>query len=177
LSRAGLPASSIKVKMPRRKCASLLAMGLLWLAIGQAALAKDHAPEFVLPTNSGKIDLAEFKGKVVYLDFWASWCPPCRKSFPWLNEMQQRYGRQGFAVVAINLDKTRDLAGRFLQKIPANFTVAYDPLGKVADSYQVRGMPSSFIIDRNGQIRETHIGFREKDALHLEETLQALLVH
>ena len=163
--------------MTQRNYMSLLSAALLCLTLSQTALAADKAPGFVLPTDAGKIDLTDLKGKVVYLDFWASWCPPCRKSFPWLNEMQQRYGRQGFAVVAVNVDKSRNLAAEFLQEVPANFTVAYDPQGEVADSYQVQGMPSSFIIDRSGQIRETHIGFRQEDASQLEESLQMLLVH
>ena len=162
--------------MTLKTCKSLLLATLLGSALSQTALAGDKAPGFVLPTNSGNITLSEFKGKVIYLDFWASWCPPCRKSFPWLNEIQERYGRKGLAVVAINMDKNRDLAGTFLHRVPANFTVAYDPEGRVADSYQIQGMPSSYLIDRKGHIRATYIGFREKDASQLEKDLQTLLV-
>jgi len=153
--------------------ASLWCLGVL----GAPAHSAEQAPYFALPTATGKIDLNTLKGKVIYVDFWASWCPPCRKSFPWLNTMQQRYGRQGLAVVAINVDKSRDLANQFLKAIPAHFTIAYDPKGEVADSYQVQGMPSSFIIDRHGQIRSVHIGFRDQDASELEQTLQTVLVN
>lgn len=153
-----------------------LCVVLLGLLLSPAAPAEDTAPGFVLPTGSGTVNLADFKGKVVYLDFWASWCPPCRKSFPWMNEMAQRYGRQGLTVVAVNVDKTRDLAKKFLSDVPANFTVAYDADGKVADTYKVMGMPSSYLIDRTGRIQSVHIGFRDGDAEQLEAALQTLLL-
>jgi thiol-disulfide isomerase/thioredoxin len=146
-------------------------------SLGQAALAAETAPNFELPTNNGTLTLADLKGKVVYLDFWASWCPPCRQSFPWMDEMERRYGRQGLTVVAVNLDKDRDLAAKFLNEVPAHFTVAYDQRGAVAESYHVPGMPSSFIIDRNGKIQEVHIGFREDDSSELEESLRTALRH
>ena len=162
--------------MTLRNCLRLALSAALCLAFNQTALAVSKARDFTLPTDSGKVELSQFKGKVVYLDFWASWCPPRRKSFPWLNEMQKRYGEQGFAVIAVNLDKTHDLADRFLSKYPAEFTVAYDPDGRVAEQYHVQGMPSSFFIDRKGRIREIHMGFRTEDTSQLEDTLQSLLV-
>jgi cytochrome c biogenesis protein CcmG/thiol:disulfide interchange protein DsbE len=163
--------------MISRTIARLLSITTMAWALSNTAMAGETAPSFALPTDAGIVKLADLKGKVVYLDFWASWCPPCRKSFPWMNEMQQRYGRQGFAVVAVDVDKTRDLASKFLHEVPADFIVAYDPEGGVADSYQVQGMPSSFIIDRNGQIREVHVGFRDGDTDDIESTLQAVLAH
>lgn len=157
----------------------ILALRILLLAwtFNQAAIAADTAPNFVLPTGSGTVSLAALKGKVVYLDFWASWCPPCRKSFPWMSDLQQRYGKLGLAVVAVNVDKTRDLAAKFLSEVPAAFTVAYDPDGKAADSYHVPGMPSSFIIDRTGKIQAIHIGFRNEDIPGIEESLRTALGH
>ena len=145
--------------------------------LSQSAIAAETAPDFALPTNAGTLTLAELKGKVVYLDFWASWCPPCRNSFPWMNEMTHRYNRQGLAVVAVNLDKDRELAARFLNEVPANFIVAYDQKGSVADDYHVPGMPSSFIIGRNGNIQSTHIGFRNEDTPELEASLRTALSH
>ena len=149
---------------------------MLVFTVGQTAAA-ETAPDFALPTNSGTLTLADLKGKVVYLDFWASWCPPCRQSFPWMNEMEHRYSRKGLAVVAVNLDKNRELATKFLNEMPADFTVVYDREGTVADSYHVPGMPSSFIIDRNGKIRAIHIGFRQEDTAALEEALRRALGH
>ena len=149
---------------------------LSWI-IGRPATATEAAPNFDLPTDAGTLTLAELKGKVVYLDFWASWCPPCRKSFPWMNEMERRYGRQGLAVVAVNLDKDHELATKFLEEVPAKFTVAFDEQGTVADSYHVPGMPSSFIIDRSGKIQAIHIGFRDEDIPELEASLRSVLSH
>jgi len=155
---------------------ALLLIVLMCLTLSHGALAADTvAPSFSLSTETGTVKLADLKGKVVYLDFWASWCPPCRKSFPWMNEMAQRYGQQDLVIVAVNVDKTRELAAKFLHEVPADFTVAYDPEGKVADSYQVQGMPSSFIIDRSGHIQASHIGFREEDTAALEGALQRAL--
>jgi peroxiredoxin len=92
-----------------------------------------------------------------------------------MNTMQQRYGPQGLSIVAINLDQKPEMAQRFLQEMPAKFTVAYDPEGKTAEQYNVQGMPSSYLIDRNGHIRQTHIGFRQKDKASLEQVIREVL--
>ena len=136
----------------------------------------EKAADFTLRTNTGTLQLKDLRGKVVYLDFWASWCGPCRKSFPWMNAMQARYGSQDFVVVAVNVDKDSALAQRFLAEYPAKFTVAYDPDGSIASHYQVKGMPSSYLIDREGKLRASHIGFREKDKPALESTIESLVV-
>ena len=79
--------------------------------------------------------LLEHQGKVVYIDFWASWCVPCRKSFPWMNAIQEKYKQQGFTVVSINLDANKALAEKFLLEMPASFPVIYDPKGKIAKHF------------------------------------------
>jgi len=134
-----------------------------------------QAPDLKLPTANGSVQLSELKGKVVYLDFWASWCVPCKKSFPWMNAMQKRYAGQGFAIVAVNLDKERALADEFLQEMAANFIVAFDASGKSAEKYKLRGMPSSYLIGRDGKVLASHIGFREKDKDKLEQVIKNLL--
>lgn len=115
------------------------------------------------------------EGKVVYIDFWASWCVPCRKSFPWLNQMQATYGKDGFAVIAVNLDESPELANAFLDKWPANFAVTYDPTGMTAEHYQLKGMPSSFILDRSGEVATTHIGFSTSKIGEYEQHIKSLL--
>jgi thiol-disulfide isomerase/thioredoxin len=134
-----------------------------------------QAPDFTLQGETVDITLNAFKGKVVLLDFWASWCAPCRASFPWMNEMQNRYRSQGLVVIAINLDKDRALADHFLSKTPAEFTLAFDPKGEVASRYGLKGMPSSFLIDKQGQIVKSHIGFfhseEEKRELEIKKVL------
>lgn len=133
------------------------------------------APLFNLPGDRATISLAKLKGKVVYLDFWASWCDPCRKSFPWMNEMQTRYSTDKFQVIAVNLDSSKKDASKFLAKVPAKFTIAYDPDGKVADKYRLKAMPSSYLIDKKGQLVFTHKGYREGDAEQIETKIRQLL--
>jgi thiol-disulfide isomerase/thioredoxin len=119
--------------------------------------------------------LAAAKGQVVYIDFWASWCTPCRKSFPWLNEMQAKYQAQGFKVISVNVDADKELAEEFLAEVPANFAVVYDPQGKVARSYKVKGMPSSYILNRDGELVASHVGFRTKKIEEYEQQVKSLL--
>lgn len=114
-------------------------------------------------------------GNVVYVDFWASWCIPCRKSFPWMNNLKAQYQEQGFTIISINLDHSRELADEFLMTIPANFPVIYDPKGLIARKYKLKGMPSSFIINRQGQIVSGHVGFNLEKKLAYEKEIQALL--
>ncbi len=138
--------------------------------------ALKNAPLFSLPGDSGeKISLQDFKGKVVLVDFWASWCAPCIRSFPWMNSMLEKYGEEGFAVIAINMDQDPELAKKFLQRQKSALTIAFDPKGSVALQYQVMGLPNSFLIDREGQIAYKHIGFRLKQLTVYENEIKALL--
>lgn len=136
----------------------------------------DQAPEIKLPGIDGLVHLEKLKGKVVYLDFWASWCVPCRKSFPWMHDIKQSYGDQGFEVIAVNLDKERKLADEFLAGMDVNFKVAFDESGESASRYKLRGMPSSYLIGRDGSVHASHIGFRDKDKRQLESAIKILLM-
>lgn len=138
---------------------------LLALAAGQAAAHEDLA----------QFDLAAYKGKVVYLDFWASWCTPCRRSFPWLDALDKKHGTNGFVVVTVNVDTERKLASDFLAEVPVGFKVAYDPKGALASQWKLLGMPSSFLIDRNGKVRSSHQGFRAGDEAKRETEITQLL--
>lgn len=144
----------------------LMAMGV------QAAPSLEHQ---VFDTQNQTTSLAEFKGQVVYVDFWASWCVPCRKSFPWMNEMQRKYQAQGLAVVAINLDTDPALAQAFLADVPADFSVRFNPEGDVARSFDLLGMPSSFIFNRQGQLVQSHVGFYTDKITDYEQELVSLL--
>ncbi|HEY4139189.1 MAG TPA: TlpA disulfide reductase family protein, partial [Casimicrobiaceae bacterium] len=105
-------------------CAAFLSTSAAALEVGE------QAPSFALPTAAGDtVRFEGLRGKAVYVDFWASWCGPCRQSFPWMNEMQRRDGSQGLSIVAINVDRKRDDATRFLSEVPADFTVLYDAPG------------------------------------------------
>lgn len=119
--------------------------------------------------------LAQHKGKVIYLDFWASWCVPCRKSFPWLNKIQETYATKEFTVISINLDSDKALAEQFLQKLPARFPVVYDPTGDLAKKFEVKGMPSSYLINSAGKITKRHIGFFTEQESAYEEEIEHLI--
>lgn len=119
--------------------------------------------------------IKEYKGKVVYLDFWASWCAPCRKSFPWMNEMQTKYDNNKFTVVSINLDSNKELAKAFLLKTPANFPIVYDPEGNIASELKLKGMPSSFLINADGKIISAHMGFTAEKKIRYEQEVIELL--
>jgi len=120
-------------------------------------------------------DLAEFRGKLVYLDFWASWCVPCRQSFPWMNSMYHQYGKDGLVVLAVNMDQIRADADSFLKQYPAEFSVRFDAQGQLAQQFKVRGMPTSVLIGRDGKLLWTHEGFRSKDPATLEQAIRAAL--
>lgn len=138
--------------------------------------AGQPAPAFSLPTAKGDtVALDKLRGKVVYVDFWASWCAPCRRSFPFMNEMQQKYGSRGFTVVAINVDKKRSDAERFLVQNPANFTVVYDETGATPAAYGVKGMPSSYLVDARGNVTFVERGFLDENKAELENRVAALL--
>jgi thiol-disulfide isomerase/thioredoxin len=119
--------------------------------------------------------LALYKGQVIYLDFWASWCVPCRKSFPWMNAMQEKYKKDGFVVVAVNLDAEHEEAQRFLEKNTAVFDVVYDPKGETPKKYGVKGMPTSYLIGRDGKVKIAHTGFFSKKKPQYESEIQSLL--
>jgi thiol-disulfide isomerase/thioredoxin len=135
------------------------------------------APQFTLPTlqQDQPTALAQYAGKVVYLDFWASWCAPCRTSFPLLDKLHGKLKAQGFEVVAVNLDEDKANAEKFLQEIPVGFTVLRDAKGEWEKQYVVESMPTSFIIDRQGVVQNIHHGFASADIKELEEKITKLL--
>lgn len=139
--------------------------------VGQAA------PQFTLPSleKDQPISLKQYAGKVVYLDFWASWCAPCRTSFPLLNKLYEKLKTQGFEVVAINLDEDKTNADKFFKEFPVNFTVLRDAKGEWADKFVVESMPTSFIIDKQGVVQVVHNGFTSDDIHELEAKVTTLL--
>lgn len=133
------------------------------------------APDFSISHAQLPQAFSALKGQVVYLDFWASWCKPCRKSFPWMNQMQQKYAGQGLQVIAINLDSEEALAKAFLERVPTQIPIIYDPEGTIASDYQLVGMPSSYLIDKEGRIRFSHKGFFSHSEDLYEQELVLLL--
>ena len=146
----------------------------LVLLFGSYAHAQ-KAPAFVLPGDDKSINLEKLKGKVVYLDFWASWCAPCRKSFPWMNNIHSRFDSNKFTIIAVNLDTSKADAKKFLQSVPAKFDIAYDPDGTVAEKYHLKAMPSSYLIDKRGNLVFAHKGYRESETAEIEEKIHQLI--
>lgn len=151
-------------------CLALLAAPAAWPLEPGAP-----APELTLPGLKEPVKLSELKGKVVYLDFWASWCGPCKQSFPFMNEMQAKYQAQGLEVVAVNLDRQRSDADQFLAQVPAHFAVAFDTQGDSARRFAVKGMPSTFLIGRDGKVLVAHRGFKDDDRKELEARIAQAL--
>jgi cytochrome c biogenesis protein CcmG, thiol:disulfide interchange protein DsbE len=160
--------------------ASTLFFAVLLPASAYALEAGAKAPNFSLAviknTPAKKITLTDYMGKVVYVDFWASWCGPCQRSFPVLDKLRAKYKNQGFEVLAINMDEKVEDAHGFLTKYPVGFPIAHDPVGKVGDLYQLKGMPSGYIVDRKGVVNYVVVGFDEKaEAATIEAKISALV--
>jgi cytochrome c biogenesis protein CcmG/thiol:disulfide interchange protein DsbE len=123
----------------------------------------------------GRLDLSRHAGRVVVVDFWASWCKPCRQSIPWLNTLKARYGADGLTLIGVNVDAERRDADRFMRDVPFDFEVVFDPDGVIARQFKVQAMPATYVFDRNGKIVETHLGFREAKKDATEAAIRALL--
>jgi len=141
------------------------------IATGMVALGAAAPPaRAALPPELGPVE-----GKVVWVDFWASWCVPCRRSFPWMNTMHQKYSAKGLQIIAVNLDMERALADGFLKESPANFAIRFDPAGKLAEQFKVQAMPSSFVLDGAGNVLAAHYGFKLADTEEYEKQIEAAL--
>lgn len=160
------------------------ALFMLVLALGisvavRPADAKDvlkTAPDVTLHTIDGhEVHLASLKGKVVLVDFFASWCIPCRKSFPEIEALHHDLASKGLVVVAVNVDEEHQNAELFLQKYPHTMTIALDPKGTAAEAFKVNAMPSTMILDRSGHIRYTHKGYTDKVIAKFRSQVEELL--
>ncbi|NTW51906.1 MAG: TlpA family protein disulfide reductase [Chlorobiaceae bacterium] len=165
--------------IPDRKITRGFLLTILFCIVFSAkAFAVDagaKAPAFELPGQAGTVSLADSAGSVVYVDFWASWCGPCRQSFPWMNQLQEKYRAKGLKVIAVNVDARSEDARKFLLQNQAGFTVAFDPKGTTPASYGVKGMPTSFLVGRDGKVIFRHQGFNEAEKDNLEKEINAAL--
>lgn len=160
----------------------LYCIALIWSTTAVAVTPGEAAPAFTLPplrTEDGNADisLADFRGKVVYVDFWASWCPPCLVSIPLLDELRNRLVEAGepFEVLAINVDSDPELGIDFLLDEPVQYLALSDPAGTTPALYKVPGMPTSYLVDAQGQVRLVHTGFKRSDIGKIEAEVVKLL--
>lgn len=156
---------------------SSLAVLLLAAGAATALEAGDRAPDFAAPALDGKgtVSLAAYRGKVVYLDFWASWCAPCLKAVPEIEAIRKELAGKNFQVVAVNLDQQPKKALRFLEKHPIGYPSASDPKGRLPKQFGLETMPTSYLIDGEGVIRYVHRGFQRGDGKALRAEIQKLL--
>ena len=126
-----------------------------------AGTALAPAPDFTLKSNSGEnIRLSELRGEVVLINFWASWCGPCRQEMPILSELHDRYKAMGFTVLAVNVEENTSDARKLLKDMPVSFPVLFDSDSTVSKQYEVVAMPSTVLVDRNGNMRYLHKGYK-----------------
>jgi peroxiredoxin len=158
-------------------CTQLAAALLATASAGATVGLGKAAPNFTLPpfTSSAPVHLADYRGKVVLVDFWASWCSPCRQSLPLYDKLRRNFPATDFAILAVNLDEESADARTFLSEHPVEYTTLQDPQGDVAKAYGLKGMPSSYLIDRDGVVRQRHIGFEPKDIAALQREIAALV--
>ena len=155
----------------------VLAVALFAAATAAAVEPGAAAPGFRLPTfASGQpVSLADFRGKVVFVDFWASWCSPCRQSLPLYDKLRADYPAADFEILAIGLDEDVNDAKAFLAEHPVKYTTLQNPQGDAAKAFDLKGMPSSYLIDRDGVVRARHVGFEAKDIDALKKEIDGLV--
>jgi peroxiredoxin len=158
--------------------AAIIAAALLHAFAGTAARAAQPAPapDFVLPAMDGtELRLSELKGQVVMVNFWATWCGPCRQEMPLLQQLQLKYEPLGFTLVGINVEPDSAGARTWLQKAPVTFPILFDRQNQVAERFGVQGMPSSVFIDRTGKVRHVHRGYQPGDESKYADMVRSLV--
>ncbi len=151
------------------------------LLLSSLAQAKDvpltgKASDFTLPSNQGKpLKLSDFRGDVVMLNFWASWCAPCRQEMPILDDLQKRFKKVGFTVLGVNIDEDVSDAKNLLKEISVSFPVVFDSKSKVSETYQLDSMPTTVMIDRKGNKRFLHRGYKPGFEVDYEKQIRQLL--
>lgn len=147
------------------------------LAFTSAASAGDAelAPPFRLPSLTGEqVDLASLRGKVVLVNFWASWCPPCREELPELERISREYRDKGVEIVGINIDQEKENALRFVKRFSLTYTILFDENFKVVEEYRAKAMPTSYLIDRDGRVSQVFHGYSKKKLPKMEAAIASL---
>ncbi len=162
-----------------RSALSAILFALAMLAGGGAHAVGigERAPDFRLPQlgKDAPLGLADLRGKVVFVDFWASWCGPCREAMPQYEKLNASLAHDQFAMLAVNVDEVREDAAKFLAAHPVSYAIVLDPAGEVPKAYGLIGMPTSYLIDRSGVVRWRGQGFKSADVDTLRQEIDKLL--
>ena len=150
---------------------------MLLTASGARALTRGDAPPAIdMPDQTGeKVELAALKGKVVIVDFWASWCGPCKEEMPVLEALNEKFATQGLVIVGVSIDSSPKKMNKFLKGTPVSFRIVHDRKLVVANRYEPETMPTSYFIGRDGMVRYVHEGFDKGDAAGIEARVKVLL--
>jgi len=159
----------------------LILLALLVVLTGPVGFAdseqeRKKASDFTLKSLSGKnIKLGELRGRVVLVNFWATWCTPCKEELPFFNSLYQRYKGLGLEILGVNIDKTTSQASQMSGALGLSFPILLDPAGKISGLYQIRSMPTTFVVAKDGTIRHVHWGFGPDDTGRYESEIRSLL--
>jgi len=154
----------------------ILSAGLLLSVNSFAAAIGGVAPDFTLKSKSGKnIKLSEHRGDVIMINFWASWCGPCRQEMPALEQLYKRYKDLGFVILGVNIDEDSNKAISMLNKIPVSFPILFDNNKKISDLYDVKAMPTTYLVDRNGNFRHLYKAYKPGYELKYAKQIKALV--
>ena len=152
-----------------------LIVGLL-LAAAAGASTPQPAPDFALPARDGaEVRLSELKGQVVMINFWATWCGPCRQEMPLLQQLQSRYEPLGFTLLGVNVENDSAAAQAWLKGVPVSFPILFDRQNEVAERFGVEGMPSTVFVDRAGNVRHVHRGYKPGDEAKYADMIRSLV--
>jgi len=164
----------ISHSFPRLLMACLVS--LMCVSLAGAAAVKGPAPNFTLKSMNGKnLKLSEMTGNVVLINFWASWCGPCREEMPLLNALHKKYAPLGFTVLGVNVEEQLDGARGFLSNVPVDFPILLDNTNKVSKQYKVVAMPTTVVVDRDGNMRYLHEGYKPGDEKKYQKMVKKLV--
>jgi peroxiredoxin len=158
----------------KNRIAAIAALAIAVPALAGSASAP--APQFTLTARSGRdVSLAQYHGQVVMINFWASWCGPCRQEMPLLESIYKKYNKLGFTLLGVNVEPDSQAADDWLKATPVTFPILYDKESKVSKLYDVAGMPSTVIIDRSGKLRMLHRGYKPGDENEYLDSIRSLI--
>ncbi len=134
------------------------------------------APDFTLKSMTGEnVKLSELRGNVVMINFWASWCGPCRQEMPLLDDFYKKYNKLGFVLLGVNVEEDSSKAANYLKEVPVSFPILYDNTNKVSKMYDIDAMPSTVLVDRNGNMRFLHRGYKPGDENEYKKLMKKLM--